>query len=757
MTTNGNGRLLIVANRLPVTVAPDGDQYTLVPSNGGLATGLSGLHDRGEGLWFGWPGPTHRLRRAARRQVPAALRERRLVAIELSATELEQYYNSFANGVLWPTFHYSIDRLPLDNDDWPHYAAVNERFAAAVAAEWREGDLIWVHDYHLMLVPQLLRQRLPQARIGFFLHIPFPACDVFRVLPCRSELLTGLLGADLIGFHTLGYLRHFASSLLRILGIEANIDRLAHDGREVRLAAYPLGVDFDRFDALANDPAILQQTQNTIAESRGARIVLGVDRLDYTKGIRRRLLAFERMLESGKVTGKVQLIQVAATSRGDVSAYRSFKSTVDEMVGRINGRFGTPDYTPIRYINRGLDQREVVALYRAADVMLVTPLRDGLNLVAKEFVASRPDLDGVLMLSEFAGAAAELPDAVVVNPYDVASVAATLASALEMPAASRRRRMQTMRAYVARTDTQHWTSAFLGDLAATSSPATRTGSSGYEQALAAVQAVAQGNDRLCLFLDYDGTLVPFYQRPDLASPDAELLQLLTALAARAGTEVHLLSGRAQQSLDEWFGELPIGLHAEHGAASRAPTERSWSLVPGLGTEWKPQVLGLLHRVAAHVPGSFVEDKLTSVTWHYRQVDPAFASTVAKELQLNLLELLSNVGVQVVPGNRVLEVRQQNVHKGTIVTAIRGAYPGCRSILLGDDRTDEDMFLAAGEGDVTVHVGPGVTAARFVVRDHLAARALLAELVTRPPESPSRALNAVTSRQPGPLPRAPGRA
>ncbi|MFY9345864.1 MAG: bifunctional alpha,alpha-trehalose-phosphate synthase (UDP-forming)/trehalose-phosphatase [Planctomycetota bacterium] len=726
---NGN-RLLVVANRLPLTVATSPDGPRIVHSTGGLATGLRGPHESGAGLWFGWPGSLTGMGKKRKQEALQQLRNQRFVPIELSRDEVESYYNDFSNGVLWPTFHYLIDRLPHQSPDWNDYVAVNERFADAVAAQWRPGDVIWVHDFHLMLVPRLLRERLPDARIGFFLHIPFPSSEVFRVLPWREELLRGLLGADLIGFHTLSYLRHFAASLLRHLGIEVAIDRLSHDGRDVRLAAMPMGVDVETFAGFANDPEVVAEARATRDRARGAQIVLGIDRLDYTKGLPRRLLAFERLLEQrAPEQPRVQLIQVAVTSRSDVKEYQSFKRGVDELVGRINGRFGSPDFTPIHYVNRGLSPREVTTLYLAADVMLVTPLRDGLNLVAKEFVAARQDGDGVLVLSEFAGVAAELPEALQFNPYDTEGAARTLAKALDMPVDERRRRMASLRPAVVRHDVHGWVRTFLTELATDQAPAAQRRSA-LPVILQALQQ-ARGAGPLVVFVDYDGTLVDFTTRPELATPDRDLCELLTRLSQVPGLDVHLVSGRAREFLAQWFGACGIGLHAEHGLISRGPGEADWSAAPGGEPDWRPRVIALLERVASHIPGAHLEVKAQSVAWHFRQVEPAFATTVAKELRLHLLELLSNVGVAVVEGNRVLEVRPQGVHKGQVVARVLAARREPAGVVVfGDDRTDEDMFVAAPADAVTIHVGPGNSAARFQVGDPATTRLLLRSLLGR---------------------------
>ncbi|MBL8723093.1 MAG: bifunctional alpha,alpha-trehalose-phosphate synthase (UDP-forming)/trehalose-phosphatase [Planctomycetes bacterium] len=714
------GRLLIVANRLPLAVGMEGGEVRVETTAGGLATGLRGPHEAGSGLWFGWPGALKGLRKAPRQRALELLRERRFVPIELSREEVAHYYNEFSNGVLWPVCHYLLDRMPLQTPDWQFYRRVNERFAEAVAEQYQPGDMVWVHDFHLMLVPALLRARLPEARIGFFLHIPFPSSEVFRVLPWRAELLRGLLGADLIGFHTLSYQRHFAASLLRVLGLEVEVDRLLVDGREVRLAALPMGIDSKHFAELGDDPGVIAEAATVRQQAGGARIVLSIDRLDYTKGIPRRLLAFERLLETWPAASRpVQLVQVAVTSRGEVAEYQAYKRHVDELVGRIHGRFGRPDYTPIRYMNRNFGARAVAAFYRAADVMLVTPLRDGLNLVAKEFLAARTDGDGVLMLSEFAGVAAELPEALHYNPYDVDGAAQTLAAALAMPETERRRRIAPMREHLLRADVHSWVRTFLGELAATE-PALRAAEGEPAPALAA--ALARGP--LLLFLDYDGTLVEFAPRPERAVPDAALLGLLRAVAA--GHEVHVVSGRSAEFLDQWLGGLPLWLHAEHGLRSRGPGS-PWSELPSGEPVWRSRALALLERIAAHIPGSFVESKAQSVAWHYRAVEPAFAATVAKEVRLHLLELLSNQSAAVVEGNRVLEIRPLGVHKGQIVQRVLADRPQAAAVVVGDDRTDEDMFTAVSPEAVTIKVGTGPTAARFRVAGPGAVRDLLRQL------------------------------
>ena len=464
-------RVIIVSNRLPVTATVEGGALRLARSAGGLATGLSSHHERSGGLWIGWPGSAELLG-----AVDAAEVERRFAAlgtvpVMLSADEVARYYGHMSNGVLWPLFHYLLDQIPLHVTDWDVYEAANVRFADAVVAHHRPGDLIWVHDYQLMLVPELVRRRVPDARIGFFLHIPFPSSEVFAALPARAEVLRGLLGADLVGFHTASYARHFTSTVRRVLGVQADAGatpiRIAHDGRETEVNVFPMGIDAASFSARARSPAVSAALALTRSPSDIA-LFLGVDRLDYTKGIPRRLLAFEQLLlRHPELHERVRLVQLAVPSREGVGAYQRIRRQVDGLVGRINGDFGTARWTPIHYLYRSVTDDELLALYRAAAVMLVTPVRDGMNLVAKEFVASRVDEDGVLVLSEFVGAAAELSAALSVNPYDVDGSAEVYHRALTMPHAERRSRMQAMRARVAAYDVHAWSASFLHALEAT--------------------------------------------------------------------------------------------------------------------------------------------------------------------------------------------------------------------------------------------------------------------------------------------------
>ena len=463
------GRVLIVANRLPVRVRRVGEDLRLQHSVGGLATALRPVHEQSHGLWFGTIGDLS-LRRRTQATVQGDLAQLGCVPVFLGRAEARVFYEHVSNGMLWPLFHDRIDRLPLVMDGWNVYEQANERFADAVAERWRPDDVIWIHDYHLMRLPALLRARLPQARIGFFLHIPFPNPELFLTLPTRRSLVTGLLGADVVGFHTRRYRGHFTAAVRRLLGLEMDADsHLRFDGRAIRLGVYPIGVDAKALSERAIDRSINMRV--LALRARNERMLLGVDRLDYTKGIPRRIKAVEHLLNAHpECRGHIRFVQIAVPSREGVSEYRRFRREVEQLVSHVNGRFGTPDWTPIQYIHRAIPLEELLALYRAADVMLVTPLRDGMNLVAKEFVAARTDESGALVLSEFAGAAAELLDAVIVNPYDIEGTADGIHQALSFDGTERRRRMRALRAQVLEHHVHDWAASFLHDLRADQTP-----------------------------------------------------------------------------------------------------------------------------------------------------------------------------------------------------------------------------------------------------------------------------------------------
>ena len=715
------------------------DGLRLVPASGGLATGLRPWHEGSGGVWLGWPGDASRFSPDQRAELDRLLAAQAIVPVHLSRDEVERYYHGFSNRVLWPLFHYLIDRVPVDTTGWSAYRQVNAAFADAAAREYRPGDTIWVHDYQLLLVPALLRERLPDARIGFFLHIPFPSSEVFRILPWRRELLRGMLGADLVGFHTFSYMRHFLASLLHIDGVESDIDRVRIDERDVKLGVFPMGVDAARFAALAEDPDVRAEAAALRYDAGGRQIVLGVDRLDYTKGIPRRLQAIERLLErQPELCDSMRYIQVAVPSRGEVDSYQRHKREVEERVGRINGARGTLRSTPIHYVHRSVSERQLVALYCAADVMLVTPLRDGMNLVGKEFVASRVDDSGVLVLSEFAGASAELDGAIIVNPYDVDGVAEAVHRALTMGVGERRGRMRVLRRRVIEHDVHAWARGFVDLLATSHTPADAGVFSPPELSPITVLLEAQRHTSLRLLLDYDGTLVPFTRSPELAGPDDELLALLGSLARLPGVRLEIVSGRRRETLETWLGHLPVAIWAEHGFWYRSALGAEWEAAASVPPDWMARVAPILEQFTASTPGSQIETKSASIAWHYRGADRDFGVRQAHELRMLLGDTLSNQPLEVLEGHKVIEVRLRGVSKALVGQRVcADAAAGTTVVAIGDDWTDEDLFRALPPATVTIAVGGRPTRAKFRLDDHRGVRQLLRALSLNTPLGDSR--------------------
>ena len=719
-------RILLVSNRLPVTASVVDGRVVVKRSLGGLATGLAGPFERTGGLWIGWPGALDAAEPEQRDAILRELRAQRYVPVELTPDEHAGFYEGFSNGVLWPLFHYMLGHVGHASSDWEAYVAVNRRYAERAAEAWRPGDVVWVHDYQLLLVPGFLRELRPEARIGFFLHIPFPSSAVFRGLPHARDVLIGMLGADLIGFHTASYLRHFAGAVLRLSGAATEVDSIAWNGREVHVGTFPMGVDAARFDALARSDQVEAKVRSLRAR-HGEQLLVGIDRLDYTKGLPRRLRAFERMLElHPELHERVRLIQVAVPSRGGVGAYQELRERVDGLVGRINGAYGTPSWTPVSYLQRGVDAAGVAALCCAADVALVTPIRDGMNLVAKEFVAARHDEDGVLVLSELAGAAQELGEALVVNPYDVDGTAEVFYRALHLQPEDRRERMRAMRERVFTHDVHRWAEEFLTRLDACGANESKT-----EPASDVDAARARITDarELVLLLDYDGTLRDFELEPRRAAPDRELLELLRALGGRPGTRVHIVSGRPRVDLDRWFAGLSAGLHAEHGLWSRFPGEL-WARARFAVPRRFERVAALLGEYAERVRGAFVETKDVTLAFHWRAAALEFGARQVNELRQHLAEVCSGLGLQVLVGDRVLEVRPAGLSKALAADRIAARSSNdAFFVALGDDRTDEDLFAALPERGLCVRIGRGgPTRAALRLNDVEQARAFLRSLL-----------------------------
>ena len=458
-----DGRMLLVSNRLPVTIKKEDGKLELVPSSGGLATALRSLEWGGERLWVGWPGPVPRRERP---DIERRLTEElQCVPVFMSERLTERYYEGFSNRTLWPLFHSFPSEIRYSAQEWDAYQDANMRFCERIVKIARPGDAIWVQDYQLMLLPRYLRERLPEASVGFFLHIPFPHFEILRLLPRHKEIMESLLDADLIGFHTHDYAQEFLGGVRRLLGYNNTLGQIMVGPRIVQVDVFPIGIDFKAFSESARSDEVrteIAQTQKTVGNGK---LIFSVSRLDYTKGIVQSLEGFETLLQSSPERHeKVVYLLVVVPSRERVERYASLKREIDELIGKINSKFGTLNWTPIRYIYRSLGFTELVALYGASEVALITPLRDGMNLIAKEYLASRNDEQGVLVLSEMAGAAQEMLEALIVNPNDPDEVAHAIRTALDMPPEEQAGRNRFMRQRLESYDVHWWVSKFVSRL-----------------------------------------------------------------------------------------------------------------------------------------------------------------------------------------------------------------------------------------------------------------------------------------------------
>ncbi|MEM7199594.1 MAG: bifunctional alpha,alpha-trehalose-phosphate synthase (UDP-forming)/trehalose-phosphatase [Planctomycetota bacterium] len=722
----------MVSNRLPTSLRQTGDRLIPFPSSGGLASALTGIQADEGFTWVGWPGCE--VPAGQQESVRSQLAEQGLQPVFLSERQERLYYRGLCNEVLWPLFHYCTDRIHFSEDDWATYVDVNRRFAEEVLARVTPGARVWVHDFHLMLVPAMLREAQPDLEIGFFLHIPFPSSEIYRLLPQRTELLEGLLGADYIGFHTNNYVRHFRSSCLRVMALESEPNSISFAGRTIRIGSHPIGVDVTGFAQALRSPRASAYYQELTERYGDRKLLLGVERLDYTKGIPLKLQAFERFLARDPQRAKaVTLLQVLVPSRLNHPEYRELKSEIEETIGRLNGEYGGPGVTPVEYLHRTVPPAQLAALYRFADAALVTPVRDGMNLVAQEFAlcqgleADLPANKGILVLSEFAGAAHYLSRSLLVNPWDTERTADAIETALSLTAKEREDRMESMTKQVIELDCTGWARGFLEHLAEhsrTSHPTPRPPRIGATEHDHLAARFAAAPHRL-LALDYDGTLREMASRPHEAVPTPEILQLLQDLAALPNTAVHLISGRAQETMEEWFGDLPIHLCADHGYLAKVPNGEGWTHLSDVDLSWIPMVEQTLLQVAREVPGTSVERKSCALAWHYRMADLDYGVWRARELLSSLEENLANEPVEVMPGHRVIEVRASGINKGNYLRRVVEATPGDAMVLCaGDDRTDLDMYRALPEHAVTIHVGTSVHETTYMIETPAKVRALL---------------------------------
>jgi len=725
-------RLIVVSNRLPVTISKSSEGvYKFKMSSGGLVSALSGMKRDMKFIWIGWPGM----------EIPEE--EQEVVRQELFETYscypvflsdeiADAHYNGFSNGILWPLFHYYPGEINFDETQFEAYIRANKAFLDTVNDIIHEGDMIWVHDYHLMLLPQMLRESHPESfnlKIGFFLHIPFPSSEIYLVLPVRKKILLGVLNCDLIGFHTFDYARHFITACQRVLNVPTRPNAVEYKGRLVAVDAFPIGIDPENFLNELKKDSVQKRIEYLKEKFQGAKILVGVDRLDYIKGVPQKLLAFENFLtQHPEWIGKVILVQVAVPSREDVKEYQYLQSIVSQLVGKINGEFGTFDFMPIHYLHKSVTFSELNALYAISDACIVTSTRDGMNLVSFEYISCQEEKKGVLILSEFAGAAQSLLGSIVINPWNSEDISDAIYKALTMPEDVREKNHEQQFKYVQKYTAAHWGKSFISELKSVSEEYNNEKFKILTPDIL-LEKLNKSTKKKLIMIDYDGTLTSTHKLPEFAKPNKALDKLLRDLQNVENTYIYILSGRSRVYLDRWFNDIGLGLSAEHGCfykhnkkwikdynikeklksnkalqhtlfSGNKSTQGWLALIDEVESPWRDTIRPLLQYYTKRTPGSFIEEKEINMSWNYKNADPIFGSWQASELLHDLENIISYMAVTVVIGNKVVELRPSIIDKSTAARAILTDFKAQDEydfvMYIGDGKEDEVVFSYLNE-------------------------------------------------------------
>nr|WP_274953907.1 trehalose-phosphatase [Bifidobacterium crudilactis] len=793
--------MIIVSNRLPMSLdVSDDGSYSLRQNVGGLATAIGPYHKaHKDSIWVGWSGinPDEHSDEEIDR-IREEYETRRCVPIFLSKHEVDGYYAGFSNDTMWPLLHDFAHEAHFEPDTWQTYQEVNARFLETLIPLLRKGDKVWIQDYHLMLLPQMLREHFPEASIGWFLHVPFPSPEIFRSLPWSREILEGILGADLVGFHTVDYAKNFEGSVELLLDKHSDAEgRFAMpDGHDAAVDAFPIGIDYNLYrrtsrsnlarmmrrgieEAAGKRPhsrflSSLTAESNAAAEAstkegswwshyaheelpelnlaksaaggttKPNKVIVSVDRLDYTKGIPERLRAYQRMLEKyPEWAGHVTYYLLATPSRENVDTYKRLKEQVDQLVGQINGQYSLLSWSPIHYITRSLPIKPVCGIYAAGDVALVTPLRDGMNLVAKEYLACHDGRDGSLVLSDMCGAAAELSEAFIANPYDTEAVCEALHDALETSVEESTRRNVAMQARLKARTAATWCAGFISALEQVADVSSADKRLRMSQRNDLMDQWRNAKRRLVLF-DYDGTLTPLARTPDRAKPTKALKELMRSLASQPGVDMIIVSGRSHETMNDWFADLPVGLIAEHGVwfwkypqVGESPEgvdpaktwDQGWMRALNLpdAQEWKKVIQPILEQAVEKVPNSLIEQKDDAIAWHYRLSDQQRAADEKTALLESLRTVTGKLGLMVMENAKVVEVCPVSTSKGQAVRPLVNSDAYDFMMAVGDDSTDETMFAVMPDDSWTIKIGQGLTKAHTRLQNPAALHRLIGYL------------------------------
>lgn len=724
-----DGKVFVVANRLPVNISKRKNELKITQSPGGLAAMLRVLQEYGEVRFIGWPGYWTPNPGERKKIAEILARDHQSYPVFISPSDLSKFYYGFSNKTLWPLFHYFSSYCTFERTEWEAYQKINNQYLKKILELADDNDLFWVHDYHLMLLPSLLRHHFPGSSLGFFLHIPFPSSEIFRLLPWRKQILEGLLEADLIGFHTYEYARHFLSSVLRLLGYEHEFGSINIDNRIVKVESFPMGIDYRKIEDLLTE----RNTKKEISDFRQKfeapeqKIVLSVDRLDYTKGIPNRLEGLELFLEKHpEWHNRFVYVMLCVPSRTQVKNYLLLKEEVERLVGKINGRFSKPGWTPIQYMYRSFPFEKLVPLYTAADVAMVCPIRDGMNLVAKEYIAAKSDNQGVLILSETAGAAFELGEAVLVNVNDKEDICAALKKALEMSQEEQKARMKIIRKRLKDYDIFHWTHNFIQRIIEVKKFQSVREHKKLDKEIEKrfVDDYKQSKHRL-LILNIDGL-----SGQNKFNPDDKWIRSIKKLTKDSKNTLVLMSKREHEVMDSLCQGLRCGLMAEQGIWIKKKFQSDWERLMSFSSEWKKEIYPVFNDYVVRVPRSYIEEKEFALAWNYQKSDPELGSISASELFDYLNDFLASTDLQVVHGHKVVDVRVHGIDKGNGVKPWLLENNWDFILVLGEDWSDEDIFKILPEMAYSIKIKPGSTHARYYLDSPQSARKLLFDLAEK---------------------------
>ncbi len=718
-------RVIFCSRRLPFSIHKRKNRYIFEETAGGVASAIGSVYQAYDSIWIGEPDLPARAGRSAADSARKQLPEQH-ACLPVFFKESVQQADAFCEQTLWPLFHYRPESCRFEEEGWAAYVQFNKRYFESIRPHLRKNDTIWIHDYQLLLLPALVRKEFPDATIGLFLHSPFPSFEIFRLLPWRAQILNGMLGADLIGFHIYEYTRHFQSCLFRILGLEAKLGSVMTGDRIVHTDSFSLGVDFNSFKTIRATSAYRRKTDQLLATTGGLQTVLAVDRLDPSRGILEKLNMIESLLQTHTAFHCKVVFLLRTFGNQATPELRTYAESVGKRIETLNQRFAKADWTPIIHQHRQCSRTEMAALYNVADVLLVGSLRDGMNLIGKEYVAARESDRGVVVLSELAGGARELSEAIIINPHDRVGCVAALETALKMPIRKQVATFASMRHRQLRNTALNWSVTFLESLRTikTKQAAIRSRSFNNKTAASALSAYQTARKRLIL-LDYNGTLVPVPKDGRTKPPPAALLNTLGRIARNSHNRIAIITDNSRDLIERWFEKAPIDLIACSDAAYRSSGK--WTTFQELSTAWQEEALPILEKYVIRTPGSYIDIKRYALIWHFENAEKELGEVRSRELLEDLRSFAGMENLQINDSGRLVEIRNAESHKASMLKAYMDDHKWDFIFAAGDDQSNEAMFQILPPDACTIRIGSTLTSAHYNLADHSRLLAFLQDL------------------------------